>query len=112
VNVLVVEDDALVALDLADMVADLGHDVVGPFTSVSAALPFCQSEHIDFAVIDFNLGRETSEKIADRLREQSILFVFLTGYRSSSLPDRFQDCCIVSKPVHSAKLQEAIETAT
>jgi CheY-like chemotaxis protein len=110
-KVLVVEDEALVALDLADMIADLGHDVVGPFMSVEAALPLCRGDLVDFALVDFNLGRGTSERVADALDGAGVPFAFLTGYRPDALPQRFREVPILSKPLHLPGLVGMIEAA-
>lgn len=110
-KVLVVEDDALVALDLAEMIAELGHEVVGPVMTVEAALSKCRSDPIAFAILDFNLGKETSAPIADELARQRVSFVFLTGYLKSALPDRFQATKVLPKPIHLAVLEEVIAAA-
>ncbi len=109
-KILVVEDDALVALDLADLLNDLGHDVVGPFGALATACPACRNEAMDFALLDFNLGGETSAPLADRLAERLIPFVFLTGYRPGSLPARFREAAVLSKPVHPAVLARVLDT--
>lgn len=110
-NVLVVEDEALVALDLADMLEDLGHQVVGPFMTSATALPACRFASVDFAVLDFNLGGQTSETLADALAERAIPFVFLTGYRQGSLPQGYRDFVVLQKPVHLPALRAAIDAA-
>ena len=98
-RVLVVEDEALVALDLAEMIEDLGHAVVSTCSSSDAALDFLGQSEVDFAVLDYNLRQGTSATIADRLMALRVPFAFLTGYRPTGLPERFRDCTILAKPI-------------
>src|SRR6056297_2845360 len=105
-RVLIVEDEALVALDLADMVRDLGHSVVGPFATVQASLPDCRDGSPDFAILDFNLGRGTSAELAELLAETGVPFAFLTGYRRDALPERFRDRLVLSKPCSAQALRQ------
>ena len=105
------EDDALVALDLAEMLEELGHEVVGPFMTPARAMSACRSADVDFAVLDFNLGGRTSEPLADALLERSVPFAFLTGYRRDSLPAGYRDHVVLQKPVHLPALREALDAA-
>ena len=98
-RVLLVEDEALVALDLAEMVEELGHTVVGMCSSADSALAFLERSDVDFAVLDYNLRQSTSAAIADRLTALRVPFAFLTGYRPSGLPERFRNGTILAKPV-------------
>jgi CheY-like chemotaxis protein len=106
-----VEDEALVGLDLADMLEELGHDVVGPFMTSATALSACRFASIDFAVLDFNLGTQTSEPLADALVEREIPFAFLTGYRQDSLPEGYRNFVLLQKPVHLPALRRAMDAA-
>jgi two-component SAPR family response regulator len=108
-KVLVVEDDALVGLDLAEILCDLGHEVIGPFASVAAALVHCEVGRIDLGLLDFNLGGETSASVADTLTSRGLPFAFVTGYRCESLPERFRETPVVSKPVSSPALVRVID---
>jgi two-component SAPR family response regulator len=111
-RILVVEDEALVALDLADMLCDLGHEVVGPAASCGDALSLCRGGLVDLGLLDFNLGGETSAALADELTSRGIKFAFVTGYRRESLPARFRETPFVSKPVSPTSLLRAIEKIT
>ena len=75
---LLVEDQALVALEFESMLADLGCAVIGPFARVAPALHAARSEPLDGAVLDVNLAGERSFPIAHELLARK--------YRSSSLP--------------------------
>ena len=107
-DVLIVEDEALVALDLSEMVESMGHTVIGPCISAAAALAAIDVCGVDFAVLDFNLRTGTSTPVADVLVSRSVRFVFLTGYRRDALPARFCEYPLLSKPVNVAVLERTL----
>ena len=79
-RILVIEDEALVALQLQADLESAGHKVVGPARSLQAGMRLAEREEIDVALIDVSLGRETSAPIADRLLARNVPFAFVTGY--------------------------------
>jgi DNA-binding NarL/FixJ family response regulator len=103
-KVLVVEDDALVALDLADVIRALGHEVVGPFPSAETAMSASRSDRVDYGLLDFNLGATTSAAVADTLLDRGTPFAFVTGYRPDVLPERFRRVTVLAKPVLTGQL--------
>ncbi len=102
-RVLVVEDEPLIAFDVADHLREAGFEVVGPVASVSAALKLLNSQGCDLAVLDVNLGRETAAPIADVLCAKSLPFIALSGYSSEQLPEIFQRAPLLTKPVELEK---------
>jgi CheY-like chemotaxis protein len=102
-RVLLVEDENLVALLLEDMLADLGHSVVGPVARLKKALEIAQREAIDLAVLDVNINGEESYPIADVLAARGIPFVFSTGY--GKLPPQYRDRPTLHKPFQQHDLQ-------
>jgi DNA-binding response OmpR family regulator len=103
-RILVVEDEPLIAFDVADYLKAAGFEVVGPAASVSAALKLLESPGCDLAVLDVNLGRETATPIADALRAKSLPFIALSGYSSDQLPEGFRNSPMLTKPVDPRKL--------
>ena len=104
-RVLVVEDDALIALDIARQLANAGFEVVGPAVSVARALRLIGDHGCDVAVLDVNLGNhETSEPVARELRARGIPFVVLSGYASEQHPPGFQGAPVLSKPASPREL--------
>lgn len=90
-RVLVVEDEWLIANDIADEVQRLGFDVVGPVASVRAALQLVDSEEADIGLLDFRLNNENSTPIADELTRRRIPFAFLTGCSARELPSHLRE---------------------
>jgi two-component sensor histidine kinase len=98
-RVLVVEDEALVAMEIAHALTGAGFDVVGPARSVPAALEFLKWSKCDAAVLDINLGRETSEAIAIELTANKTPFVTLSGYSSKQHHSVFAGAPMLGKPL-------------
>lgn len=97
-RILVVEDNFLLAETLRDLLEDCGCELVGPAPRVSIALPLC-SPDLNGALLDINLGQETCFAIADRLVEQGVPFIFLSGYSDGAIvPDRFSAVPCLAKP--------------
>ena len=107
-HVLLVEDNMIIAMDGEDALRDLGADVTTAATTARAREAL-QQHPVDLAVLDFNLGAETSMPVADLLAEQGIPFLFATGYGDGlELPDRFADVTLVKKPYSGATLAQAM----
>jgi len=103
-RVLVVEDDALLGLDIAQQLTDAGLEVLGPAISVVNALRLMKQTGCDVAVLDVNLGSETAEPIALELRARRTPFVVLSGYSSDQHPPGFQGAPMLSKPAHPEEI--------
>ena len=111
-HVLIVEDDALIALELEDTLREAGYAVVGPAGSVHAALG-CLADHrfLAGAVLDINLGDEDVFSVADALSSARIPFLFLTGHSNAVLPSRHKKRPVIRKPYLPATLLATLATA-
>ena len=105
-RVLVVEDEMLVCMDLMDMLSELGCIVVGPAARVQQALRIVEREPIDLAMLDINLGRETSYPIAERLAALGIPYFFSTGY--SLVEPAFENKPRLQKPFSERQLSSVL----
>jgi len=108
-RVLVIEDEALVAMLVEDALIDAGFGVIGPARSVSEALDLLAGEVPAAAVLDLNLGGETSLAVADVLEERGIPFVVATGYGAAGLPAGRRHVPVLPKPYDPADLTAALE---
>lgn len=106
-RILLVEDEMLVCMDIQDMLEEFGYRVVGPAAHVNQALDLIEQEPIDLAVLDVNLGRETSYPIAERLSVRGIPFLFSTGY--AEVDAAYKDRPRVQKPFSGQQLCEALK---
>ncbi len=98
-HILVVEDEALVALDIAQALTNAGFDVVGPANAVAHAIELIQDIGCDAAVLDINLGGETSEPVARELNDRSTAFVTLSGYSLEQRASAFEGAVALAKPL-------------
>ena len=111
VRVLVVEDEFMIGLDIGQQLGDAGFEVVGPAPSVAKALRLVAEEGCDVAVLDVNLGCETSEPVAGQLRASGKPFVVLTGYSTDHLRPWYQNAIVLTKPHRIADLVAALRQA-
>jgi CheY-like chemotaxis protein len=105
-RILVVEDEAMVAVMVEDRLNDLGAIVVGPAGSISAGLVLASQENLDAALLDINVRSDRIDPVADRLRERNVPIVFATGYGASHLED---GVIVIEKPYTQEKLAEALQ---
>jgi len=110
-RILVVEDEAIVAMLLEDMLAELGYEVVGPVTRLDRALDLARGAAIDAAVLDVNLNGRDTYAVADALSARAIPFVFATGYGAKELAERFRGTPVTQKPFHRDDLERALGAA-
>ena len=109
-SVLLVEDELLVAWDLEQMLTAAGVRVIGPASSVSAALQLLKSERPDAAILDLNLRGELVTPVARRLREMSVPFVLSTAYNHlrSEAEEAFSGVENLGKPLPSARCVQVL----
>lgn len=97
-RILVVEDNWLVAIQAKYMLESQGCEVIGPFGTVEDATTSVLYSELDGAILDINLGDETSLAVVEMLQERNIPFAFATGYEAAHLPDGFQPNVHIGKP--------------
>jgi CheY-like chemotaxis protein len=107
-RILVVEDEALVAMLVEDALLDAGCAVVGPVATVADALALLDDAKPEAAVLDLNLAGETSAPVADALAERGVPFVVATGYGAAGLPPEHKDAPVLAKPYDPAELTAAL----
>jgi hypothetical protein len=105
-RVLIVEDEYLIADDLARYFTALGAQVLGPVSTVADAYAF--TEQADAAVLDINLRGSPVFPIADRLIARFIPIVFYSGYEKNIVPARLQHVCNLAKPASRRVVADAL----
>lgn len=108
-RLLIVEDDAIIALDLSETLTEAGFTVLGPAPDVASAVHILRTDQPDIACLDYNLGMETSAPVARRLHEAGVRFVYLTGQPAlvRSDPDAPQ-ARILRKPARPEEIIAAL----
>ena len=108
-NILLVEDQVLIAMDVEAMLGDLGYDNVSAARASGEALSMIERAAPDLAVLDVNLGRDTSFPVAEELIRRKIPFIFATGYGDSSIiPSVFEKIPVVQKPYEAEMILAAL----
>jgi DNA-binding response OmpR family regulator len=106
--VLVVEDEYYIASETARALQGAGAEVMGPCASEGAARSELESGRPDAAIVDINLGRGPSFRLAETLKARGIPFVFVTGYDQEVIPEHFLGVERLQKPVQLRQMIEAI----
>jgi DNA-binding response OmpR family regulator len=110
-RIMVVEDEFIIADEIAAIVEESGHEVMGPFGSIEeAAAMLSADDKPDFAILDANLRGRSSVPVADRLKALGVPFCLCTGYRSDDLHSTFGDAPVLQKPVNPRALVTVIES--
>ena len=111
-KIMVVEDDSFIAADLADLLAGLGAEVLGPVPTVTAALALLAARRPDAALLDVNLRGHSSAPVAEAMRAQDVPILLLTGYSRGQLDHPvLRDAPLLPKPVHGAELARSLNRA-
>jgi light-regulated signal transduction histidine kinase (bacteriophytochrome)/CheY-like chemotaxis protein len=106
---LIVEDNVIIAMEAEDVLRDLGFSDCQVAGSVRAAHAVIDDARISFAMLDVNLGTETSEQIAEELYARQIPFIFASGYGDRSFTNtRFQGVPVITKPYSERDIRSAI----
>ena len=107
-DVLIVEDDPIIALGFEDTLLGLGVAVVRVAANVATALRIIDDRPPEFALLDVGLVGERSVAVAERLAELGIPFAFATGYGADRVPPTFADRPRLPKPCTTDVLQAAL----
>jgi len=110
-NVMVVEDEAIISFLIEDMLLTLGCASVVHAAAVKQALSVLAENTPDAAVLDVNLAGEPGYAVAEKLEESGVPFVFATGYGESGLPQRWRERPVVQKPFTLETLESALRSA-
>jgi PAS domain S-box-containing protein len=108
-RILIVEDEAIVAMSLADDIADMGGEAVGPASTPEEAMQAIEEGGFDIALLDANLSGRPVAEVASALTQRGIPFVFISGYGRQGLPAAFQAAVIVEKPFTPSQVLAAIQ---
>jgi CheY-like chemotaxis protein len=109
-DVLIVEDDPIIALDFEDTILGFGVKAVRTAGSVAMALDMIADRAPDFALLDVGLVREKSFAIAERLEVLKIPFVFVTGYGAhGAFPAAFAGRPTLTKPCSTDALRAMLK---
>lgn len=107
-QILVVEDDALIAIGLVSYLEELGATVMWA-TDIPKAVGWIERcAKIDVAIVDLNLDGTMSTPVVDRLIAQNVFTILCTGYEVDSIEVRFQSLPRSEKPFTRAKIRNLV----
>jgi CheY-like chemotaxis protein len=107
-RVLVVEDDVMIRVVLADMLCELGYTVAAEAASIDEALEATRKTDFDFAILDADLKGRSVSPVADALFARDIRFVFITGYGDHGL-SAYRNRPTLRKPFQIDTLKRALQ---
>ena len=107
-QVLIVEDEELVAMMLADMLQELNYSVLGPVGDLNKALALAEERAPDAALLDVSLHGVASFPLAETLQAKGIPFAFTTGYGERDFPPAFRQVPRLSKPFDLPELRRVL----
>lgn len=106
-NILVVEDEPLIAMMTSRSLRDLEASVVGPFATAAEARSALASR-LDVALLDVNIGGEYVYELAAELEHRGVPIIFVTGYHAGAIDPRFAEAPVLTKPVERDDLAAAL----
>lgn len=109
-RILVVEDEALIAVMVEDMLSEMGCSVVGPAATIAQALELAQASDVDGAVLDVNVRGERIDPVADVLAARGVPMLFATGYGEVRLASG-APATVIDKPYTQEKLARGLAAA-
>jgi len=112
-RLLIVEDEAMVAMMVEDMLEDLGCVVVDVAGTLSRGLALVADPGLDLdgAILDVNLGGDKVYPVAEALTARGIPFIFATGYGIGGIAETFSHVPALAKPYETRALQEMLTAA-
>lgn len=111
-RVLVVEDEALVAMLLETILEDMGCTPVGPASNIDEGEALARDEAaLDAALLDVNVAGRQVFPVAAALKARGVPFVFSTGYGEGGLPDEWRGNPTIQKPFTEAAIRDALMKA-
>jgi CheY-like chemotaxis protein len=107
-RVLVIEDEVMVALELQDILLELGYGIAGAAGRLPEARALAHAADCDLAVLDLNLCGERADDVADLLLARGVPFIFATGYGEERIAERHRSAPVLEKPYTTELLRRAL----
>ena len=109
--VLLVEDEAIIRMMIAEMVEELGHRVVAEAGDIREAERLATAAQFDLAILDINVNGDSILPVAEIVARRNVPFVFASGYGATGLPEPFRNRPVLKKPFLIEQLASAINVA-
>lgn len=108
-KVLVLDDEALIAFDIADIVTDLGAKVIGPATSLDEGFALAKEDRPDVALLDIDVAGRPVWPLAGHLKDSGCRIVFVSANTNhSEIDEDFPEAGVVDKPASPSDIEQAL----
>lgn len=107
-RILVVEDSPVVAPFTADILGELGCDVIGPAPNMAAARELIEGEAIDGALMDVHIRGERVFPLCDLLESRGVPFILTSGYADWQIPEKLEKRPRLQKPYTMEQVEKAL----
>jgi CheY-like chemotaxis protein len=108
-SILLVEDEALIRMMLAEMVEEFGHRVAAEAGNVVEGRSLAETAEYDLAILDINLKGVSVRPVAEAIAARGLPLIFLSGYGPAGVPDGFAGRPVLRKPCTSDVLKETMD---
>ncbi len=110
-SVLLVEDEVMIRMMVADMLEELGYSVAAEAGDVAEALQLAETTEFDIAILDVNVNGKVISPVAEVVARRGRPFIFATGYGAQGLPEEFRDRPTLQKPFQMETLAQVLASA-
>jgi DNA-binding NtrC family response regulator len=111
-RLVIVEDDAILLMDLESILRDAGAEILGSCRTIDEGLAAAEIDGVSAAVLDVRVGQESIEPVARRLYQRRVPFVFYTGQIDGDPAiAEWPDCRIIIKPARARTIVSAVANA-
>jgi DNA-binding NtrC family response regulator len=107
-RILLVEDSPVVGPFTADILADLGWEVIGPAPNMAAARELIDGETFDAAILDVHIRGERVFPLLDLLEGRGVPFLLTSGYADWQMPEKWEGCPRLQKPYTIGDIERAL----
>jgi CheY-like chemotaxis protein len=111
ISTLLVEDETLIGMMLAEIVKDLGHLIVAEAANIQAAMSLAETGRFDLALLDINIAGVLITPVVHILDRRNVPIIFVSGYTNQTMPAELKGRLLVEKPFSQDTLLDAINRA-
>lgn len=107
-RILVIEDDAILSLDIEDVLCEAGAEIIGPASTVGRGLELAETLDLTAAIVDLRLQTESAAPVIELLKKRGIPFVFYSGQVDRTTASRWPNTPVLMKPARSEAIIDAL----
>ena len=108
ISTLLVEDETLIRMMLAEIVEDQGHLITSEATNIEAAMSLAETGRFDLALLDINIAGSLITPVVHILDKRNVPIIFVSGYSNQTMPAELKGRLLVEKPFSPDTLLDAI----